>query len=281
MKSLKKYISLLAVAALAGGSVACSDDGPEYEPALPVPDNCMQVYFSAENTSEYTFPTTDDISEMAITLTLCRTKSDAAASVPVKMTSGEELFNAPATAEFAAGQTETSIVVTPREVQAGVTGFALAIEGDQFVDPYTQLGSPMIGITVDFELWDRFDAVNHSYWGVDYPLTLEHKVGSNLWRLSNLYDGDPGFSFTVVEVGGYPEVVPEMEYEEGWGYWYYTEVGDGVNVPDQICIYNYQEGMAGYTTLYENDRVMYINSYDYDWDWNWFNSGYQYYEISW
>lgn len=212
MKSLKKYISLLAVAALACGSVACSDDGPEYEPALPVPDDCMQLCFSADNQSKYTFLTSDPVSEMVINLTLRRTKSETALSVPIKITSGEEMFAVPATAEFAAGQTETSIGVTPLEVKGGTFNFAVAIdlEGDQFIDPYTQLGSPAFGAEVTFEEWEVFQGWAWSYYttGSVIPCTIMRMAGTDHYRISGLYEGMPEF-----------DVVIDWEHWDSYGYY--------------------------------------------------------------
>lgn len=108
MKLLRKYASMLAVAVLAFGTTACSDDNG-YEPAQLL--DGAQVAFSNESTTSFTL----DAATSSVSVDLVRANADNEIQVPVALTSDEagvaDLFTVTPYAAFAAGETKASVQV--------------------------------------------------------------------------------------------------------------------------------------------------------------------------
>lgn len=279
--NISKYLSMLVPVALAFGAAACSDDENTYTPADPVREDCQRVYFSAENETSYTFPTTDDLSEMTMTLKVRRELSDAAASVPVTATredtatgadGGEiRIFDYPSTIDFAAGEEEADFTITLLDKSAGEYALYLAIEGDEFVDPYTTLGLSMISISVDLEQWDLYEATNESeLFGKTFDLTILHKGGSNEYTFSNIWDFDPGF--TVTSGKGlsvtFDETCPNFYFYSGYtqedGFYYY-----GSKWKWSYWVYGYWADYPEYGSTFDAEKREFIFVVEDD-DWNCF-----------
>jgi hypothetical protein len=141
MKVFNKYF----LALLTGGLmfVSCSDE-IEREPSPVVDPDCLGAYFvpgegfDATNNSYYY--ELEPENETKVTLMVGREKTDAAATVPlVVITNTEDVFEIPASVEFAAGQKEAPVIISFPNAEIGQPyQFEIKFaEGDY--DPYAKL----------------------------------------------------------------------------------------------------------------------------------------------
>ena len=178
---MKYYCNLaymLAVAILSLGFAACSDDD-DYKPAPSVPEDCMQVYFSGRNESEYE-RAPEERTGTTIDLTVVRLQTAQAASVPVTAFQTGDLFVVPASVEFAAGEDTATLSITLNEAASGEFSLRLAIEDEQYADPYKVVeGSPLFGINVEVVKWNLLGTGDYTYnsvfSGVDPGLDFTRK----------------------------------------------------------------------------------------------------------
>lgn len=137
---------------LAGLSlVGCDDKDDNWTPGGQADVTC-QVYFTAGN------PETEEINlqqEKIYTLTLSREDVSGAVSVPI-VTEGSPEFEAPATAEFAAGETEAIVDVTFKGTTvAGAYACRVSIPEGVYNSPYTSRPT-MIDITLRVPDWQLY-----------------------------------------------------------------------------------------------------------------------------
>lgn len=97
MKIFNKFIILAGLAAL---SVACNPDAEKFVPGEEIPG----AFFSTALPASYTIGMTDT----SVAITVSRTDASSAASASINFT-GDAVFSAPASVEFAAGQSEATI----------------------------------------------------------------------------------------------------------------------------------------------------------------------------
>lgn len=174
MKIFKKLAYMSALAMLATGIAACSDDD-DYTRAKPVPEDCMQVYFSELNESAYELAP-DVLASTKIDLSVMRLQTADAASVPVKVYQTGDVFVVPATVEFAAGQATATLSVSFKEAATGEYSLRLAIEDEQYADPYKVVeGSPIFGINLNVVKWNLLGTGTYTYtgWWEDTQTGLE------------------------------------------------------------------------------------------------------------
>ena len=191
---MKRFFRIFAVAALACATfVACENKFDDYDPAQQVEG--AQAYFSNQNATSYTI---SKIDVAPITVTLMRGQSEAAVSVPVTLTQGEEgAFTAPAKVDFKAGSNKATLDITydPEKLADGSSYKVTLTIGDQSVT--TPYGNNEITLTVK----------------VPEPYVL---LGKALYRddiVASAYD-----------LGGFPE--------------YEVEVYKNLNNPDCIYLKN-------------------------------------------
>ena len=191
---MKRFFRIFAVAALACATfVACENKFDDYDPAQQVEG--AQAYFSNQNATSYTI---SKIDVAPITVTLMRGQSEAAISVPITLTQGEEgAFTAPAKVDFKAGSNKATLDITydPEKLADGSSYKVTLTIGDQSVT--TPYGNNEITLTVK----------------VPEPYVL---LGKALYRddiVASAYD-----------LGGFPE--------------YEVEVYKNLNNPDCIYLKN-------------------------------------------
>ena len=142
---MKRFFRIFAVAALACATfVACENKFDDYDPAQQVEG--AQAYFSNQNATSYTI---SKIDVAPITVTLMRGQSEAAISVPITLTQGEEgAFTAPAKVDFKAGSNKATLDITydPEKVAEGKSYKITLTIGDQSVT--TPYGNNEITLTV-------------------------------------------------------------------------------------------------------------------------------------
>ena len=105
-----KYIASLTMAlALVVGITSCKTDDVPYDAPQPVGDDNMGVYFPSTNES---MVMRADADERVIDVVVARTRTTEAAQVPISVINKTDNITCPATANFAAGEAETTIQLT-------------------------------------------------------------------------------------------------------------------------------------------------------------------------
>ena len=182
-------IFLLAGIAAAGVLASCSDD--DYEQGAVATGNQLQaVTFGNDNIFSAELDPSDPTS---ITITVQRDAEHAAtaASVPLKVVSNtDDVFEVPATAEFAAGSTETTVTVTFDNSEIGVPYSCEIAIDDAYVNPYVSVKTYAIDIQRvkwnSLGLCEYYDTFTN-YFG--YYVEIQQRDGTNTFRLLNPYDG--------------------------------------------------------------------------------------------
>lgn len=135
MKNL--YRILIALLAFSFIAVSCKNQEFEYIPGDPETSGCYGVYFPTQDASgSHTY---DPTMERSVTITVSRTNSTGAITVPYVATSSEDgIFNF-GTINFADGQTETELLVTFPNAKVGVDySFSVQIDDKQYASLYNE-----------------------------------------------------------------------------------------------------------------------------------------------
>ena len=235
---LIKAFSMLLIVAFA----ACSDfeDTELLSPEKPAGN--LGVFFPTSNVAAHELEPTDPTQ---ITVTVSRAVSTGAASLPIVVkTNDDNVFNVPATANFADGETETDILVTFPNADEGVTyKLVLAVEGDQSVDPYGE-GAVSVATQVTRIKWEAIstpmiyvDGTFSALFGVSpYPMYVyaEKAVISTAvrYRFKNAYKVPSAFDSNGDAIpdadgvfDGYPFNAPG-EFDESKDYVTLVEIAD-------------------------------------------------------
>jgi hypothetical protein len=248
MKTIYKILFI----ALAGcvTFTACNDD-IERTPSPAIPDGCQGVFFpAAKNRSVYEL---EPAAPTEITLTISRTDSTQAVTVPIKAEINEQnIFNVPASVQFGAGEASKSFAVSfPSAKEGSAYILKLSVEGDEFVNLYNTENS-FVQTTVTRIKWEdldgpgvMLDGIVGAMYGTAYiPFYVEIqtvKVGNttryrllNPYRLPSTIDDDgiyngypynkpddiiPGDYVMVITIDGEGNVsVAPFDLGMDWGY---------------------------------------------------------------
>ena len=198
---MKRFFRIFAVAALACATfVACENKFDDYDPAQQVEG--AQVYFPKENTTSVSVSKADD---KPITITVMRGQSEAAVSVPITLTQGEEgAFTAPAKVDFKAGMNKTSIDVTydMAKLKEGSSYKITLTIGDQSAT--TPYGNNEITVTV--KVPEPFVLLGKGLYRDDFVPNI-FDIGGNPEYEVEIYENtnNPGFIYLKNPYGaGYP-----------------------------------------------------------------------------
>ena len=198
---MKRFFRIFAVAALACATfVACENKFDDYDPAQQVEG--AQAYFSNQNATSYTI---SKIDVAPITVTLMRGQSEAAISVPITLTQGEEgAFTAPAKVDFKAGMNKTSIDVTydMAKLKEGSSYKITLTIGDQSAT--TPYGNNEITVTV--KVPEPFVLLGKGLYRDDFVPNI-FDIGGNPEYEVEIYENtnNPGFIYLKNPYGaGYP-----------------------------------------------------------------------------
>src|SRR5690554_6191930 len=244
-----KAFSLLLVVAFA----ACSDfeDTELLSPEKPAGN--QGVFFPTTNVTAHELEPTDPTQ---ITVKVSRTVSSGAASIPlVVVTNDEGVFNVPATANFADGETETDVVVTFPDADEGITyKLVLAVEGDQSVDPYGE-GAVSVATQVTRIKWEAITtpmiyvdgAFSGGYGVSSYPMYVyaEKAVISTAvrYRFNNVYKAPTSEDPDVDGVyDGYPYNDPG-DFDESKDYVTIIEIDDPKGLSGSVYMYPHEIGV--------------------------------------
>ena len=201
MKVNKFFAYLCGAMLLAGAMTSCVEDEEDYAPAGPVSEDCMEVYFSADNLELQEFsPSEVDYSQVVIPVKVCRTYAAEAVSVPIVIKQSTDIFNAPEVVEFAAGATEATIEITLNNGELGLHRLDMSIEDPLFANPYKELdGKTVYSLQLDIYRWLKVcDAqLQSALYESLRPTTLEVKEGTSSYRLTSLWADGYDFHFTL------------------------------------------------------------------------------------
>lgn len=191
---------------------SCEKEVAPHEPGAPDADGCYGVYFpSQEATGSHIYNPTQDPS---IDITVARTKSEGAITVPVKYTFSEDGIFVPGEVSFADGQAETTLTIRFDKAVEGTTYDAhLVIEDNAYASIYN---SNPIGL--DF-----------SVLRVDMKYFLDPKTGEKAvvhWTLGRWGETVDTYIkyYEVNDVRTcFTETIPTSHFYnepyEAWGFW--------------------------------------------------------------
>ena len=183
-------IGVLTAMSLTG----CSDSD-DWTPGPQDTATGVSAYFPMPSKSSFIFDSEGKTAEMNVDITVSRAVTDAAASIPVILTSGSEGFSiVTPTAEFAAGEASTTVTVNCGGIANGVKeSFTLSLPEDQ-TDIYGE-GLAAVSCSVIKSEWKVIsDQARYIYSYSDYSQmypntygTLEHLDGTYMFKLTDFF----------------------------------------------------------------------------------------------
>ena len=184
-------IFLLAGIAAAGVLASCSSDDDYEKGAVATGNQLQAVTFGDDNIYSAELDPADP-TELTITVYRDAEHAKEAASVPLKViTNTDDVFEVPATAEFAAGSAETIVTVTFADTEIGVP-YSLEVGiDDEYVNPYVSVKTYAIEIQRvkwnPLGLCEYYDEFMNQDLG--YYVEIQQRDGTNTFRLLNPYEG--------------------------------------------------------------------------------------------
>lgn len=187
MKKTTKYIALLLSGLVVVCFTACSED--EWTAGPAIDQNCISATFDGDNIGSEVL---DDTDPTSITLSVTREKTDAAATVAVKVLANTEgVFSIPENVEFASGEATANLTVSfdKAELKKEYT-FEIALD-ESAVNPYKGNGYARYTIqrlkwitlpgTFTFKDWtfSEYNTVE------SYDVTVQRVEGENQYRIVN------------------------------------------------------------------------------------------------
>ena len=132
---MKKYIYQIMMMFIAVGFVACDSDD-DYTAGTPTPANSMQVYFDADNSTDFICAPGE---EPNVEIKVSRMNATEEAEVPIICKSATEGLMIPATVKFKAGEKTTTLAIGLGQMEEDKKySFSLSL-GDEYADHYAQL----------------------------------------------------------------------------------------------------------------------------------------------
>lgn len=219
MKTVKNIFCLLI--GLMGLTFAgCSDDDT-YEPGPQTSPNCMQVYFLNTNEAAKVIDASD---EYAITVEVGRMQTASAASVPIKILSQDEVLSIPTKVEFGAGESTAALTISfPNAKTATTYAYRLEIDGDEYIDPYSQLeGSYRFSGSVLIASWVVAIKEATFTFGSIFPAFKQDILqmeGTNKYKIVDYLHSGTDLLFTVDASTG--AIAPLGGYQSSATAWYF------------------------------------------------------------
>lgn len=185
---MKKYFNIILASALAALTVlSCAKQEQAYEPGTPDPSGCYGVFFPSQDAmGSHTY---DPSMEKSVSITVTRTNTSGAITVPFTTTvSDEGVFNF-GSITFADGQSETELDVTfPSAPEGKQLSFSVQLDDDNTYISHYNSGAIALDFSVLVVSWQYF--LN--------PLTKEKAVveftqnwwGETAWCYIKYYEVD-------------------------------------------------------------------------------------------
>lgn len=247
MKKISKLLYVLAAASLA--FVSCQQEAEPYSPGDPEADGCYGVYFPAQEASgSHTY---DPTADKSVTVTVARTNTKGAITVPVKVTQKPDVFTVGAIT-FADGQAETETTIRFDNLESGVdASVSVTIDGEQYASNYND-GAISFDFSVLCVEWKKFfgptateaTATGHFYqicWGEDYDTIMYY------------YDTSyPNIRYCRLENGWHGN----KSVEDAFFYW--NTKTNYLYVPLQYMGYENGDGLP----VYSSDAATFYNLYN-------------------
>lgn len=175
-------------------AVSCSHS-EEWTPGPKDTSTGVRAYFPMPAKSSFIFDSEGKKEKMNVEITVSRAVADEAISIPVTLTSDTEGFSiVTPTAEFAAGETSTTVTVNCGGISNGVKeSFTLSLPENQ-TDIYGE-GLPAVSYSVIKSEWKVIsDQSRYIYSYSDYSQmypntygTLEHLEGTYMFKLTDFF----------------------------------------------------------------------------------------------
>ena len=262
---MKKFINIILASAFAALTVlSCAQKETPYEPGKADPSDCYGVFFPSQDAmGSHTY---DPSMDKTVSITVTRTNTNGAITVPFTTTvSDEGVFNF-GTIAFADGQSETELDVTfPNAPEGKTLSFSVQLEDDNAYVSHYNTGAVAMDFSVLIVTWETFldpktkepavITLNEGWWGEVHEAQLKY------------YEVD-GIRTCILS-----------SIEEGNGIW-----GDTVDATLEFTWYTKNNNKAGYnflevkkqyfgfdysdwTSKPVNEAVNPIYVYDYPWYW--------------
>lgn len=185
---INKIFMLATMALVSMGIASCSSDD-DYAPGKPAGSN--DVYFTNEAHQAI------DLTATSFTITLGRADAGSAISVPLVQRQVASVFTVPATAEFAAGQTETEVTIQVSSDAEPFTDYQLRLAiPEEFTSPY-KTGDPKLvpelNILIHKEDYKDYAKVlyDDQFWyGESWEDVIQYSATLDLYRIAPF---EPGF----------------------------------------------------------------------------------------
>jgi len=194
MKNLRYFtFALVALVAL----VSCTKED-NWKPGDPTNPDGYNVYFSTSNPSSYVL----GLSDNSITVKVERESGNSAISVPITAFSETQgVFTAPATVEFAAGETSKDIVVKFENADPFVAYSVTLSLPEAYTKPYAQQDGkyPQFSAQVlqeDFKVVATGTYYDDFWYEDSWSQDLEYSELTGIYRFSNVWM--PGYGFTFM-----------------------------------------------------------------------------------
>jgi hypothetical protein len=247
MKINKLLIAVFVLAAIA--MTSCSEFEDTVEPSPAVPEGCQGVYFPTSNTEVFELEPTESTQ---VTLTIARNVSTGAVDVPIIIKENDEdVFNVPENVTFADGETEVDFTVSfPNAAEGTTYNLRLAVEGDEYVNPYSSKQS-YVTTSVTRIKWVPveepmvyIDGTFAAGYGVSFfPMYVEVEkaevTGMVRYRFKNAYDVPTGDADDDGVFDGYPYNDPG-DFDESNDYYTIIEID---NATGEVFMYDNEIGV--------------------------------------
>lgn len=202
MKKINEYICLAAagLTILMAGSSCDSKDS--YEKGPETSPNCIAAYFPSSNQTNYTLTPEDYSASNILSLKVERAVSDAAASVPVIVVSKDDVFEVPATVEFAAGESASTLDIRMNGLEQRVNYTFTVRLDDDYVDHYSiKDGSDVFKADIVIARWVKVvKNARFMYEGQRFPDTysdIYNLEGYNNFYIDNFLGSGVNLGFSI------------------------------------------------------------------------------------
>ena len=270
MTTKHKYItSLMMALAMTLGMASCSTDDVPYDKPEPVAADNMGVYFPNTNESLVMRAEGD---EPVINVTLARTNTKDAATVPIEVVSKTDNISCPSQVEFAAGAAETTITLSYSDLET--TPRCELLIDSSYGNPYKiKDGSMRFGLSV-YKLKTISESIDIQVESTTAPNYFAGVKGMAIYQLGNdnrfIWRNFLGAGFDLqFRIDGnfdptdvhncYGELTPLNHYADDDFGWYlmneeqaasdenatyatWTPEGSGTSITDYIYFYYPYEG---------------------------------------
>lgn len=174
-------------------AVSCSDSS-DWAPGPEDNDCGVSAYFPSQSSYRYIYGADEKPENMNIVVTVKRVDTADAVSVPVEVSTSCEGFSVPATVDFAAGESESSIIVSCKDIPQGeMQNITLTLAQNE-TDIYGP-GVTSLSLEAIISEWKLIsDNVTYYYMDADgkkaYPNTygeMYHLEGTYMFRLTDFF----------------------------------------------------------------------------------------------